>query len=703
MKGSFKVTLLVEKMQYFIPLSMKTLTFSLSFLFVVLSSVSFSQWSMDPALNTVIANASGEEVIPKVVYHPSGIYYIAWFSIESSNYNVRLQKLDFYGNKLWQDEGLLVSSHTSMSWLTDWSIAVDHDTCAILVFQDIRTGNNDVFAYRISPSGQFLWGPDGVALSNNADFEATPQVTVTDQNNCVFAWSREGTTQYIMLQKVSPEGLLQWGDGLAISGSEDYTWPVLVPGDNDQVMMAFFKQTGPFWAPTKNLFIQRFDASGQELWGTGEPITTQAGIPAYHIATMIPDGNDGAFLCWFDDRDANVLFSVFAQHVNSSGVTLFADGGVETSNIPEHHLDPSMALQPTTGDLYVIWCERDPAQNDRGISGQRISPSGVNLWTDAGKVLIPIGPGDYTSIKVGAIEEDVVFLYFKSAYGTMNSTVNAMRIDPEGNFTWTPAEKPVSTVQGEKMHMDALGFDNEQFVTVWEDLRTGTADIYAQNLLADGSIGPQTYALMVTPDTLWFQDLIQFIDGLEFQVINNTPSTLQIDNMEMTGDFSGAWLWWIEPEITTFPVIVEPQSSLTFTVYLPVPVSDQGVMIYDTVNIWSGNDEFRVIIKVDSDLLSEIRDLNDDPGFAAMVSPNPFSDELSVVIDNTGKSDYVDIAIIRPDGKIMISEIIKNTADRNRINYQPDKSQLEKMAPGVYYLKVRNENSVLTRKIIHVK
>ena len=149
---------------------------SVTFLLSIFNFTSIAQWSGDPSLNTAIVIASGEQVIPKIVSSPSypGISYVSWFSSESGNYNVRLQKLDAYGNKLWADDGLLVSNHTAMTWLTDWDMAIDNNDCAILTFQDIRTGSNNIVAYKISPDGAFLWGDDGIQLSNTSAFDASP-------------------------------------------------------------------------------------------------------------------------------------------------------------------------------------------------------------------------------------------------------------------------------------------------------------------------------------------------------------------------------------------------------------------------------------------------------------------------------------------------------------------------------------------------
>jgi hypothetical protein len=67
-------------------------------------------------------------------------------------------------------------------------MAADLDDCAILVFNDVRNGlDRDIYAYRINPAGDFIWGADGLTISENKGFEPDPQVTITRAGNVVFA------------------------------------------------------------------------------------------------------------------------------------------------------------------------------------------------------------------------------------------------------------------------------------------------------------------------------------------------------------------------------------------------------------------------------------------------------------------------------------------------------------------------------------
>lgn len=135
---------------------------SLLLFILCFSTLIYAQWSSNPAMNNAICDLNGEQAIPKVVTSSTGDTYIGWFSNDTGNYDVRLQRLDSEGNELWEHNGILISDNPAMSWLTDWDMTVDYDNHAILTFQDIRNaGNNNIYAYRISPDGTSVWGKMG--------------------------------------------------------------------------------------------------------------------------------------------------------------------------------------------------------------------------------------------------------------------------------------------------------------------------------------------------------------------------------------------------------------------------------------------------------------------------------------------------------------------------------------------------------------
>lgn len=463
---------------------MKKITLLLILLMISIVCVK-AQWTDNPAINTQISQLMTEQTIPKIAVGPDGDYYIGFFSSESGNYNVRLQRLDFNGNTQWQTNGILVSAHPSMSWLTDWDMAVDHENHAILTWQDIRSGgNNNVVAYRISPSGDFNWGPDGIMLSNSTNFDVSPKLTVTAANNSVFAWQSE---ENIIMQKMAPDGTKLWGEnGITVSGTNNLSWPQLMPVGDDEVIMKYFNDEGPPHAPTRHILAQRYDAGGSPVWAESTVITNAGGISAWtQILPMVNDGNDGFFIAWHEDRNFTNLWHPYAQYVNAEGVVQFGNNGVLLATDSHmNHLYPLIAKPANDDHVYVYWNKLTGNQNNWGLFGQKLSPDGNKLWPDIGKQIIPVSSSYVLPLQAVSLEQEMVVLY----EGSQN-VLYAKRLKSNGEPAWEEDPVSVSTHNSTKIHLDAAALFNNQMVFAWGDNRSGNGDIYAQNLHSNGSLG----------------------------------------------------------------------------------------------------------------------------------------------------------------------------------------------------------------------
>jgi hypothetical protein len=456
---------------------------------LLLPVVCLSQWSTNPAVNNPINILSGEQAIPKIATCPNGDTYIASFSNESGNYNVRMQRLNALGVAQWETNGILISDNTQASWLTDWDMVADPANHAILVFPDTRNGGANVVAYRISPSGSFVWGDDGIVLSTG-DGNYSPKVTVTSAGNAIVAWPQEDV---IHVQKISPTGSMPWGSGgitLSQSGIT-FSWPQLLPVGTDEFIMKYFQDSGSFPGITRHVYAQRYNSAGSGVWSSPTVVANTGGIsPWTQIFPFVNDGSDGFYIGWHDDRNNDMLASTWVHHISSSGAPLFPANGVEASTMGgRNHYYPYLDLPPGSSDVYVFWNEMDANQNQRGIYGQKLTSAGARLWPTTGKVFIEISSTDVLPDGVRHSPTDVVVFYEESVGGG-DYHLKAMRVDADGEFVWTPSSKTICSVASAKVHTEVNGFANNQWILSWEDDRNGQSDIYAQNIQLDGTLGP---------------------------------------------------------------------------------------------------------------------------------------------------------------------------------------------------------------------
>ena len=452
-----------------------------------------AQFTTDPGENTQLSDLAGDQTLPKIATCSDGSMYISWFSNENGNYNMRLQYLDINGNPQWEDNGLLVSDENQMSWLTDYSLSTDPANHAIVTFQDIREGgNNNPVGYRVSPAGEMVWGETGILLSNNVNFEPDPVVCATGAGNIIFAWQSAGDVSEIHLQKVSADGNLLWGDGIVLTESGiEYTSPYLEAADGDYAFLIWHKETGPFWAPNRGLYVQKLDTDGSVMWAEDVEIYAPVASGAVVYLDMCRDDEGGIAFTWYGN-DVGTHFNCWVQHMAADGsLSMAANGAVVSTNQAQNHMYPTVAFLPETDEMIVFFSEQDLNQNMRGLYAQKLDMQGNLQWTDNGKELIALSDNDYSLPQAGGFSDKAICIYGAYEFGSgTDEKVQAVMLNSAGEFVWEDEFIDMCTVQSSKLHRDMSQLNSGQWVAVWGDERNGNPDIYAQNIHPDGSLGP---------------------------------------------------------------------------------------------------------------------------------------------------------------------------------------------------------------------
>jgi hypothetical protein len=475
----------------------KTLSILFSFL-LILARISFAQWSTDPFQNLAIADTTGEQSIPKMAKTSDGGCFISWFDNRSGNYSVYLQRLNALGEAQFPSNGLLISDHPQQSWLTDSDMAVDGSDNAIIVFNDIRNGGIsdwDIYAYKISSEGTFLWGSDGISLSNVtvADFEVAPKVTVTSADNVVVSWLKSASADSVAVQKISASGQRMWGDfGITLepAAGARLSAPDLVAAENDSVIMIWKSSTGPVYAPTTKLYTQKYGPDGSKTWGTDGVLIYDLGhISAWTNPEIYTDSIGGAFYTWYDAPSLSE-FNVWVQHIDAHGNLVFPLNGVEAStNNTRLHLYPALSYFPQTDELFVFWIEENTNQNQYGVYGQKFSPQGNRLWTDDGKQFMALGGNTITFLNSAPADTSIYLGYFESsAPGAFDAAVKSFLIDRNGASVWSPVLLSSASLGNKDDLLMTVNTQSRAFLC-WTDYRSPNFDIFAQNVNLDGTLG----------------------------------------------------------------------------------------------------------------------------------------------------------------------------------------------------------------------
>ncbi|MBI2417797.1 MAG: T9SS type A sorting domain-containing protein [Ignavibacteriales bacterium] len=477
-----------------------TVLFVASFFAVLflLPGQSNAQWSNNPNLNLKICDTTGEQSLSKIASTSDGGCYVSWFDNRSGAYCVYLQRLNSLGEKQWPENGLLISSNPQETYLVDYDLIADQNNNAVLVFVDAREGTTFTpFAYKISPTGQFLWGPNGVGLSTTPTaFQADPKVVETDDGGFVFAWIYAEGMYSVAMQKLSAAGTKLWGIN-PVYYRNMYTrkmnYPRMVKSDNNSVIVVHTSYTGNFPALTVHLYAQKFNGSGSVVWDSnGVAVQNLGTIASFSKPYVISDGMNGAVVSWHDDRDNNVLANAFVQRITPTGALVYANNGIELAvNNTRHHFSPKVAIAPLTQDIYGFWEERNSAQTDIALWGQRITASGARMWGEAGKAFIPSTTNSLFGPYPLAFDSLVYFTYMDGNAGGNQDRIITWLVNPAGENIWA-APLLVSSATNQKMHPVTALDNSNGFRMSWSDDRDGASGIYAQNVNYNGTLGNAT-------------------------------------------------------------------------------------------------------------------------------------------------------------------------------------------------------------------
>ena len=276
-----------------------------------------------PECGLLACAATGDQVGGDMVLGMSGAVLITWSDTRSGVSDIYAQRALASGSidPTWPLDGRAVCTAAGVQQLP--AIATDGAGGAFLVWQDLRSGDVDVFAARVRANGVLdpVWPIDGAAVCTALGEQSFLGIAASGPSAAIVTWrDRRNSLQDIYAARL-------------VAGGLDPVWPTNGLG----VCIAVGAQTVPVLAA---------DGAGGALIAWEDSRSGSADIYAHHVLqsgvvdpgwqlegspvsmatnqqqspSLIADGSGGAILAWHDSRTAaSTAIDIYAQRVRADG------------------------------------------------------------------------------------------------------------------------------------------------------------------------------------------------------------------------------------------------------------------------------------------------------------------------------------------------------------------------------------------------
>ncbi|HEY6191242.1 MAG TPA: T9SS type A sorting domain-containing protein [Bacteroidota bacterium] len=335
-----------------------------------------------------LANTPGLQYYPEILSDQAGGAFITWQDNRYGvDYDIFAQRIGPDGSSRWFSNGVLVSNAAGHQY--NPQLVPDGQGGVIIVWQDKRNGDFDIYAQRLNAAGQPLWSTNGEPVCVQPGDQVEPRLVPDGLNGAIIAWTdyRAGTGfSDVYSQRISPDGQRIWiADGEPLCSATNTQWNVdLVPDGVGGAIASWQDRRSSLF---DNIFAQRIDGTGHTLWtADGVQLAPVSGLQYY--PRMSSDGSGGAIAVWQDNRRGSD-YDIYAQRVDPAGTILWGGKGQAVCTAKGHQYNPQLIVQ--SGEAIITW--QDKRGTDFDIYTQCLGPDGAPAWQFDG-VPVAIPPRD---------------------------------------------------------------------------------------------------------------------------------------------------------------------------------------------------------------------------------------------------------------------------------------------------------------------
>ncbi len=418
--------------------------------------------------------------IPSVSMDPSGNFVVVWEDQRNANNDIYAQRYAADGTPL--GVNFKINDDSISAWHGSPDIAIDPSGNFVVVWSDDRNGDADIYAQRYAADGTPLGSNFKINDDSVSAVQYSPSIAIDGFGNFVAVWTDK---------RNDPEGDIY---------AQRYLWDGTALGENFKVNddnqhakqktpSVAMDDSGNFfvvWEDRRNSFLgdiyAQFYAKNGSATSKNFKVNDDTNAKGQNEPSVAVNNSGNFVVIWNDYRNSyfsNIFIQLYAQNGTPLGNN-FMNNESGTSK----QIKPSIAVD-AQGNFAIVW-EDARYDNHIDIFGQRFTSNGTAL----GKNFKINDDNDFShqnspAIAMGSSGNFIVV--WVDERDDFRGDIYAQRYAADG--TALGGNFKVNDDSGSNLQDDPVVVidKNGNFIILWIDTRNGSSNIYAQRYDFNGT------------------------------------------------------------------------------------------------------------------------------------------------------------------------------------------------------------------------
>lgn len=447
----------------------------------------------DPTVNFVISTATGDQSFPAIAYNPlpADEYMVVWEDRRTGNSDIYGQRVDADGTLLGAGDPTVNFAISTASPAYQRSPAIAYNAVAdeyLVAWEDNRIYYYNIYGQRVGADGTLLGAGDPTV---NFAISSAPS---GNQHGAVIAYNADHN-QYLVAWYDYRDPL---GTGYSIYGQRVGGDGSLAEQGDFAISAAIYHQRVPaaaystgsqqylvVWQDERN-GVEQSHIYGQRVWWPGLPVGREFAVSSQgtrQAPAVAHDTREHRYLAVWAD-DADGDFDIYGQLYHLDGYPI--DDVFPIMDLEGDQINPDVVYNRDTFQYLVVF------EGPGGVGAQMVTTQGslhsspFFIFEDSGLY------NPAVAYAYNAAEDNKYYLVvFEDTLSGGQTVIHGWWVTPDGVVM---ASNQIMSYNIYAAQFPDVVYNptDDQFLVVWQDFELGHWDIHAQRLQAGGgTVGPQ--------------------------------------------------------------------------------------------------------------------------------------------------------------------------------------------------------------------